>query len=316
MRRVTSIGGGNRRLHSARRARKGSLLQVRVRRATATRAKMRLFAKWFWLLMFWATCIAVLTIGTQTALDKFFFANSDYNLAHVRINHPEIISAEDASHYAGLRQGTNLFRIDLRTAEEALERIPEVVKASVRRELPDTVSIALEVRSPVARVFEVGEDPADPNAPVRLVDASGFIYSPRTFLPSYAELPLIIGAKLNAESGDNLLHKEDLRQAILLLQTVRFSHESTLDIKSVDVSKGWCLTVRDANNTEILFEAEDYTSQLRRLQRLLDHCSETGRRLQTVNLIPKRNIPVRFLMADAPRLDKTRTIPGRSTFGR
>lgn len=299
MRRSTTNGGGNRRVYSGARTRRRFVLSVRARRHTAARARVRLATKWFWLLMFWGTFAAAMAIGTQTALEKFFFANPDYNLARVRLENCPVLDAEEARLLAGLRDGGNLFRIDLRVAEKALERIPEVVKATVRRELPDTISISLDVREPLAWV--VGED-EDPHAgPHRLVDASGFLYTPRKVLPDYSNLPRIVGAKLDPDSEDRLLHREDVRQAILLLQTNRFSPGSTLEIKTVDVSKGWCLVVRDHAGTEIIFEADNYTPQLQRLQKLLDHCKQTGRRLEMVNLVPKRNTPVRFVMADAPR---------------
>lgn len=59
----------------------------------------------------------------------------------------------------------NIFRADLNGAQEALQKMPWVNTALVRRRLPNTVEIVLEERVPVARWYDSG-----------LVDTNGNIF--------------------------------------------------------------------------------------------------------------------------------------------
>jgi hypothetical protein len=118
--------------------------------------------------------------------------------------------------------------------------------------------------------------------------------------------------RTEALDGGDLLHRQDLREALALLQTVQFSPETTLGIRAIDISRGYCLEVVSTENARIYFDIGDYPGQLVRLQKLLDHCRETGRELEMVNLIPKRNTPVRFVMAQLPsRLETEPTTTAR-----
>jgi hypothetical protein len=58
------------------------------------------------------------------------------------------------------------------------------------------------------------------------------------------------------------------------------------------------------SNSRITFAAADFEEQLARLEKLLMHCSETGRALESVNLMVRRNTPVTFVMAAAPPVEE------------
>jgi hypothetical protein len=88
-----------------------------------------------------------------------------------------------------------------------------------------------------------------------------------------------------------------------LLDTVAQRPESLLKIRTLDVSKGYRIDVVNDSNSRIIFAATDFEDQLARLQKLLIHCSESGRALESVNLMVKRNTPVTFVMAAAPPVE-------------
>lgn len=63
----------------------------------------------------------------------------------------------------------------------------------------------------------------------------------------------------------------------------------------------------DASNAKFTFGTlgeADLPSQLERLRKLLDHCQETGRRIQTANLMVSRNTPVTFVLTPEQVSDK------------
>ncbi len=300
-RRQTTSVSGNRRVASSALERRRFVLEVKARKTTAEKIRRRKVTRWIFLVLFW-TCFATgFGFSIQTVLEKFFLENPDYHLVHVELEGGDGLEMEEVLRVSGISLGMNLFRIDLGLAEAQLEKIPEVVDARIRRELPDTVRITSELREPVAWVLGGAEGEFGP--PNLLVDVSGHIYQPHRVQPSDFSLPVITGVGLGAiEAGDPLL-RQDLREALTLLQTLRFTQGVLLELRSIDISKGYCLVVRDSGGTEILFATGDYPSQIARLQKLLEHCRETGRELEMVNLIPKRNTPVRFVLAAVPRAE-------------
>ena len=61
-----------------------------------------------------------------------------------------------------------------------------------------------------------------------------------------------------------------------------------------------CVEVVNDGNARILFAISDFEEQLARLQQLLAHCGESGRALESVNLMVKRNTPVTFVASATP----------------
>lgn len=298
LRRKTSKASGNRRLSTSVMERRKFVLEVKARKTTADRTRRRAIFRWTWIFLFWILFAGGFAISIQTVLEKFFFENPDYNLSDLELESGGVLTPEEVGLLTGIKHGTNLFRIDLGVAEAALENIPEVTTARVHRKLPDTISVNLEIRDPVAWVADASDAPDV--IPYLLVDQYGEIYRPRRVLDTYFALPVLTGVRIQELEDGDILHREDLREALTLLQTRKFHPDSTLDIRSINIGKGYCLEVTDASNATVLFNPGNYPQQLDRLQKLLDHCKETGRELEMVNLIPNRNTPVRFVMASPP----------------
>ena len=127
-----------------------------------------------------------------------------------------------------------------------------------------------------------------------------FLLRPHRIVPEYYHLPVIYGVK-----GDNVRNgeptpTEDLRLALQLLETLSRHPESLLHIRTIDVSRGYRLEVVNDTNARIIFGTSDFEEQLARLQQLLAHCDESGRALETVNLMVKRNTPVTFVASATP----------------
>lgn len=296
-RRRSTLSAGNRRLSASVEARRKFVLEVKTRRSTASRERRAVVTRWVWLILFWGLFVSALAVSTQTVLEKFFFNNSDYNLTHLDTDTKGCLTDEEVRRITGLRPGINLFRIDLRVAENFLQEVPEVVEAKLTRILPDTLRVELKVREPVAWISTTDGEPGPPH---QLVDASGHIYTPHRVLSEQYLLPVILGVRSRDLEAGDILHRQDLREALALLQCLRFSPDPVMEIRSVDISKGYCLETIDADNTCVLFDIGNYPAQFERLRKLLDHCRESGRQLEMVNLIPKRNTPVRFVLAGAP----------------
>lgn len=289
----------NRRLRSN--MSRANLLDVRLRTSTARRRRAAWIFRWVTNLFLVAAIGTAAFFGLRAALDKFFFKNAEYTLRRISFELDEILTREEALAVTGLHEGVNIFSVDLGKVEAALRAIPQVKEVRIDRKLPDQIDVGITARRPIAWVAAAGEtgDPSTSDKSL-LVDASGYLMRPRHMLPEYFHLPAIYGAKSDNVRDGEALPSEDLRLAIHLIETVDRRADSLLHIRAIDVSRGYCLEVVNDTNARILFGTSDFEEQLARLQQLLSHCNETGRSLEKVNLMVKRNTPVTFVAVAEP----------------
>jgi len=296
-RRLAPHTSGNRRLSDARGQ---HLLDVKVRTVTARRQRRQKLGGFFWKSTLLVVVCSAGWFGVTTALDKFFLSNPEYTLRRLSLELDGVMTREDAVDVLGIREGENIFRVDLAAAESALRALPQVADVSIERRLPDGISVTLEAREPVAWIAppEKDADPFDPEFAM-LADGSGLLMKPRLVQPEFYHLPVIYGVQSDNIRDGEPLHNEDLRRAMALLDDVTKSPDSLLRVRSMNITKGYCIEVTSDRNARIIFAPEDFPSQLARLRQLLEHCRDSGRELESVNLMVRRNTPVTFVMADA-----------------
>lgn len=294
----------NRRSRAA--APRDHLLDVRIRTSTARRRNQETAGRWIRNLLLLAFLVSGSVFGIRYALDRFFFQNAEYTVRRITLNLDEVLTREEALAETGLREGVNIFSVDLAGVEAALRAIPQVEGARVVRELPDHIQVTITARTPVAWVSPEAEgtDPSSSDKSL-LVDSNGYLMQPRRVSPEYYHLPVIYGLKSDNLRAGEALQSEDLRNALELLTTVANHPESLLKIRTLNVAKGYRIDVINDTNSRIIFAAADFEEQLARLQKLLAHCSDTGRTLESVNLMVRRNTPVTFVMAAAPPVEET-----------
>ncbi len=282
------------------------LLDVRIRTSTARRRRQEKIGRWVWNILLISLIGTGAVFGIRAALDRFFFQNADYTLRRITFNLDDILTREEALAQTGLREGVNIFSVDLTKVEAALKALPQIQNVRIERELPDHLTVSVTSREPVAWVAAEGET-ADPSASEKslLVDPGGFLMQPRRVLPEYFHLPAIYGVKSDNVRAGEPLQSDDLRLALELIDTVARHPESLLRIRTIDISRGYCIEVVSDRNSRIRFGTSDFQEQLARLQQLLAHCDESGRSLETVNLMVKRNTPVTFLVAAAAPVEAT-----------
>ena len=301
----------NRRLRSN--LTRANLLDVRMRTVTARRRRRAIIFRWLTNVFLVGAVGAGSFFGLQAALDKFFFKNPEYTLRRISFELDEILTRDEALAVTGLREGVNIFSVDFARVEAALREIPQVQDVRLARKLPDQIDVSITARRPIAWVAAPGET-GDPSASEKslLVDAGGFLMRPRHIMPEYFHLPAIYGAKSDNVRDGEPLPGEDLRLAVRLIETVARHPNSLLHIRAIDVSRGYCLEVVNDSNARILFGTGDFEEQLARLQQLLAHCNETGRSLEKVNLMVKRNTPVNFVAVSNPLPEDPVAIPAPS----
>jgi cell division septal protein FtsQ len=200
----------------------------------------------------------------------------------------EIIAATN------IHEGKNIFTVNLSAARKGLMALPQVDRADIERILPNQISIDIAERKPVAWVTGKDDDnpSADPGA--FLIDREGILLRVKNQVPAYYHLPVICGLEVdNYEEGETV----DLPEVHAALELIRLTglNPARYQVRSIDVSKGYCLVVTDERHAKITFPLDGLAAQLDRLALLYADVDSNRREIQTVNLLVQRNVPVTFV---------------------
>ncbi len=240
--------------------------------------------------------LAFAWIGIQALLDSQVFGNPKYGVRVVEVDTDGVMTREEALARTGIREGLNIFSLDLGSAQRALASIPEVKNALVERILPDTVTIKMEGRRAVAWVAprDNGADPSSLDAAC-LVDSEGVMMKPEGFSAPRTRLPVVYGVPTEQWRPGDTIPMPELRAALELLSLASARTNPEVPLRAADVSKGWCIQAWGDPQTRFTFGLRDLESQLDRLQLIMLHVAQTSRKIATANLIPERNTPVTFV---------------------
>lgn len=255
-----------------------------------------------------ALIVVVLGVLLRIGYQKVFIENADFALQEIQltlfdeggpifVDHTRIIQA------TGIDPKASIFAFDVDELEEMLASLPEVSRAEVTRRLPGTLKIEITERIPVAWLAcpELGIGERDPQTGL-LVDAGGVAFLCDTqALADYAvNLPVVFserlpqgaivtGQKINHEGLSYALEMAQNADALLVGDDVpdwvMVKDELTLEMQ----------TVGGARCTLSYFDQHD---QLTRFDKLSRHARDSGRRLATINLIPKRYVPVTYFTSN------------------
>ena len=286
----------NQRISNQRQRRQQHLLDVKVRSRSATQQRNRWVVVWLSKI---ALVIAILVggyFGVREGARRFFFENPDYQLQAINVQTDGSLQREQILQAAGLREGENVFRVNLEEVHDRLQELPQVDEVQIVRKLPAEVDIKILERKPIAWISRDKEisDPFASDAAF-LVDARGVLMKEKKLLPEYLGLPLISGCTSEPLEPGKVVESVEANAALELLRQSSGSFMQTrFQIRQIDVSKGYCLLVTDKNRSQVSFGFDQLDVQLRRLEQFLVYCDDTKQELATVNLLVQRNIPVTF----------------------
>ena len=283
-----------------RRKRRDHLLEVTATAETERRRRNQKLLLYGCEALFVAGLLVVAWFGVNLFIEHFFTKNKTYEVRVVEVNTDGVMTREEALSATGIREGVNIFSLSLESAQQALASIPEVAAARVERKLPDTVTIQIDARCPVAWVAprDTGADPAAMETSC-LVDAGGIMMKPQGFESPHARLPVVYGVPTEQWRPGDKIDMPELQAALQLFDLASERTNPEITLRAADIAKGWCITAWSDPQTRLTFGLENLPAQLDRLQLIMQHVSQTSRRIATANLIPERNTPVTFI-GDAP----------------
>ncbi|HLB34568.1 MAG: hypothetical protein A3F67_09180 [Verrucomicrobia bacterium RIFCSPHIGHO2_12_FULL_41_10] len=290
LRRTTNT---NRRSRTLRSKKPHHLLEVKMRVDTVRRQRARKINGALLKVVIVLFLLGGLYIGGQILLDKFFFKNPDYKVQNLEVSLDGVLTPQELREKTGLQEGVNIFTLDLSTAERTLSDLPDVKKARVERVLPNTLRVTIERRIPVLRLAASPEETFVAGQSL-VVDQERVIMKPMTLDASLLQLPVLEGIDLSKVQLGQPLLEERLQVALNLLNALNNASDVSLVLRSIDLSRGYCAIVTDNNNTHFTFGEEHLPDQMGRLQKLLAYCQDTGREIESANLMLEHNTPVVF----------------------
>src|SRR5213596_1803727 len=297
----------NRRVSNVRQRRQQHLLDVKVRSRRATQHRVRRVMGVLSKVILTAVIVAAAYLGMREAARRLFFENPDFQLKTIELQTDGTLQREQVLKEADLREGENIFRVNLARVHDQIQQLPQVDEVQVVRKLPGEIDIRVVERKPVAWITSEKEisDPFASDAAF-LVDARGVLMKQKKLLPEYLGLPLILGCSGESLEAGKAVQSPEAKTALELLRlSTRSFLQMRFQIREIDISKKYCLLVTDKNRARVTFGFNDLQTQLRRLEQFLVYCDDSKQELGTVNLLVQRNIPVTFAEPPAVVINDT-----------
>ena len=286
----------NRRLSTSRQRRQQHLLDVKVRARHASHHRNRRILVAVSKVVLALALVAGVYYGTRAGLNRFFFANPEYALSTIAIQTDGSLQRDQILKTAELREGLNIFSVNLAQVHDRLQDLAQVDEVQVERKMPNEIDIRITERKPIAWITSerTVTDPFVSDAAF-LVDARGIVMKEKKLLPEYLALPLITGCSSGALVPGKPVDSYEAKSALELIRLTTTSFMQTrFQVREVDVSKGYCLLVTDKNHTQVMFGFDQLEEQMQRLEQFLVYSDDSQRQIASVNLLVARNTPVTF----------------------
>ena len=246
-------------------------------------------------------CVLAVVTGTGwgiwQGIQHAFYKNPDFRLQVIDLNSNPVIDEAGLVEATSIDPTSSLFDIDVDDLTDRLNQLPQISSARVERHLPGTLVVRVIPRVPVAWICSMDSGLKETRREGDLlVDHDGFVYPcPARQLESAVKLPVVHLPPLDKcpiAVGKPVNHPE-LRHCFQLLDTARESDpNATHWIESIRQANEWSLLLVTRDGTEATFGIGDHERQIQRLRAAMEHANQEGYVINTINLIPKHNVPI------------------------
>lgn len=236
--------------------------------------------------------------GVMLGLRHIFIDNEEYRLQEIKLETNGHIDHARVVDVTGIDLDSSIFEIDTSGVEKQLLALPEVISSDAERRLPGTLLITLTERVPVAWIqSEALGYPGKAKGGI-LVDKAGVTFPCEGALwQTSRDLPVIRVKEADSLSfvhGKKMNHAETMR-AIHLIEAMK-----VVDLRDdwmpnqVILLNHYAMEVVCHDGSRAQFGLYDHERQMNDFLTIREHSLRTKRNVEYVNLIPKKNIPVRF----------------------
>lgn len=245
--------------------------------------------------------------GVWQGIQRAFYKNPDFRLQVIDLNSNPAIDEQGLAETTGIDLTASLFDIDVDQVTTKLKALPEIADARAERHLPGKLVVRVTPRTPRAWISCARGGLSDTRRTgAMLVDMGGIAYPcPELQLESALSLPVIqlpLAENHPIVAGQHVSHLELAHCFRLLDSACEIDPEAIHWIESVKQVNEWSLLLVTREGTSATFGLGDHDRQIRSLRAAMDHSSQKGYAIDTINLIPRHNIPITLRNeAPAPR---------------
>ncbi len=243
--------------------------------------------------------------GAWNGVRHIFIENDEFRLQAIELKPNSVLDEHRLVEVAGIDLKSSMFNLDINRIEAKLIALPELTGAKVERHLPGTLKVTVSVRNPIAWVVR-GAIPDTVTAPASsmIADDLGIAYPcPDMQNEAAQSLPVII---LNPTSPEpvagKLIEAPEFSHCLRLIRAAREADPNSASwIGLVAQPNAWSLLLVTRDNLRATFALGDHPRQFADLLAARDHANRQGYRIDTINLIPERNIPVTITQTTPPK---------------
>jgi hypothetical protein len=235
--------------------------------------------------------------GVWRGIQHAFYDNPDFRLQVIELNANPVIDEVGLAKVAEIDLTANLFKIDVKEVERKLKDLPAIADAHAERHLPGTLVVRVTARTPRAWISCPAAGLPEVRHPgAMLVDHDNIVYPcpelqfesaqrlPSIQLPASEKNPIVAGQKIRQPELEHCFH--------LLDSACEADADALQWIESVKQVNDWSLLLVTRQGTAATFGMGDHERQIRNLREAMDHSSIQGYVIETINLMPKHNVPI------------------------
>lgn len=241
--------------------------------------------------------LLVAAYGVRAAIEHTFHRNPDFQLKAIKLNPNDVLDESELVELLEIDLAANIFDFNVDALEAKLLKQPAISIAQVDRNLPGILDFYITTRKPAAWVASPEEGfPAARREGSLLVDHEGFAYlCPPGQVEVSQVLPILAltkDVKYPIRAGKILDHPQ-YKETLRLLNSVVSEYPDELPmVDSISQANAWSLHLLTRRGTLATLGLSDHARQLEYLGRALSHAQLKGYEIETINLIPKRNVPI------------------------
>lgn len=247
----------------------------------------------------WATGLIILIcLGSllKITIREAFLKNPQFSLKQVVVRTEGPVTAQKIVRTSALTHGMNLLTVNLREIQGRIMTLPQVRSVKITRDYEGRLTLEVQQRQPVAWLEcpKLGMIARQPETG-HFIDAEGVTFPCEFVSDAYAGLPSIRYEALVQNHSGIALTELPVKSALTLLKELQQrSEHGAPEVREIHIEKPWSLATHLSDKTRVLFGVDDLSEQLERLDRIWIEAQHREWKIDTLNLLVRRNMPITF----------------------
>ncbi|MDD5645168.1 MAG: FtsQ-type POTRA domain-containing protein [bacterium] len=226
--------------------------------------------------------------GVVLFFKSYIMTEAYFNIRKVVISNNHFYSKKDIIEAADIKNGQNIFSVELKEIAGNIESLPNIAAARVTRRIPDTVFVKVYEREAVAQV-ESGR--------FYLVDEEGFVLEP-VYNVRKDDIPVIKGREIAGLVPGSKINDPQICTAIKLIShTLDVMVRAYVNPRDVDISDDTEIRMVINKGVVTRFQRKNFDQNMEKLvNRLVKIVQDSVQKNKTVESIDMRfdRVPVKF----------------------